>query len=78
MLTPDLLQRIRPGLDLSTATLAASRLEIAAVRVQINTRQRQAHWLGQLAHESGFRPVVENLNYSAKRRPPEMPRTRRH
>jgi len=42
-------------------------LEEAAARFNINTRLRAAHWLGQIAHESGeFRQVRENLNYSAE------------
>lgn len=38
----------------------------AAAKYNINTPLRQAHWLAQLAHESGkFGAIVENLNYSA-------------
>lgn len=33
----------------------------------INTPLRKAHFLAQLEHESGLKPVAENLNYSAKR-----------
>jgi putative chitinase len=32
----------------------------------INTPLRQAHFLAQLEHESGFKAISENLNYSAK------------
>ena len=36
-------------------------------KYQINTPLREAHFLAQVAHESGgFKFVVENLNYSAK------------
>ena len=33
----------------------------------INTRLRKAHFLAQLDYESGFKPVAENMNYSASR-----------
>lgn len=33
----------------------------------INTQLRLAHFLGQLQHESGLKPIEENLRYSAKR-----------
>ena len=33
----------------------------------ISTPLRVAHFMAQLEHESGLRPVAENLNYSAKR-----------
>lgn len=31
----------------------------------INTKLRLAHFLGQIEHESNFKPIAENLNYSA-------------
>jgi putative chitinase len=38
----------------------------AAARFGINTKLREAHWLGQMAHESkGFEVMRESLNYSA-------------
>jgi putative chitinase len=44
----------------------AQALDEAADRYSITSTLRAAHWLGQLAHESGgFARVVENLNYSA-------------
>lgn len=67
MITPQLLQQLCPGLDPGTAALSAPRLQTAAERFGINTRLRMAHWLAQLAHESGFKPAVENLNYNAQR-----------
>lgn len=45
----------------------AQGLQEAAVRYEINTLLRGAHWMGQQAHESGgFEQVRENLNYSAE------------
>ena len=51
---PDRIQRYTPALN--------AELE----KYQINTPLREAHFIAQIAHESGnFRWVVENLNYSA-------------
>ena len=36
-------------------------------KFNINTQLRLAHFLGQLQHESGLKPIEENLRYSAKR-----------
>lgn len=33
----------------------------------INTPLRVAHFMAQIEHESGLKPISENLNYSAKR-----------
>ena len=33
---------------------------------QVNTPLRIAHFLAQAEHESGLKPIAENLNYSAK------------
>lgn len=33
----------------------------------INTPLRLAHFMAQIEHESGLKPISENLNYSAKR-----------
>lgn len=36
-------------------------------KFNINTQLRLAHFLGQLQHESGLKPIEENLRYSSKR-----------
>lgn len=36
-------------------------------KFSINTNLRIAHFMAQIEHESGLKPVEENLNYSAKR-----------
>ena len=36
-------------------------------KFNVNTQLRLAHFLGQLQHESGLKPIEENLMYSAKR-----------
>ncbi|SMB90607.1 glycoside hydrolase family 19 protein [Deinococcus hopiensis] len=67
MITPDLLWAVRTDLDVTSAQTTALKLAAAALRFDISSRLRVAHWLAQLAHESGFRPVAENLNYTAQR-----------
>ncbi|MGY2892734.1 glycoside hydrolase family 19 protein [Deinococcus sp. UYEF24] len=68
MITPQLLIRIHPGLPFDVATAAALALNKAAVRFSITTARRLAHWLAQLAQESGFKPdAKENMaKYSAE------------
>ena len=36
-------------------------------KFNVNTQLRLSHFLGQLQHESGLKPIEENLRYSAKR-----------
>ena len=36
-------------------------------KYKINTPLRLAHFFAQIEHESGFKPIEENLNYSIKR-----------
>lgn len=65
MITADLLVEAfdaAPG----DAAKFADALNAAMEEFEINTKQRQAMFLAQCAHESGhFRLVSENLNYSA-------------
>jgi len=35
-------------------------------KYQINTPIRKAHFMAQIEHESGLKPISENLNYSTK------------
>ena len=67
MITPQLPIRIRPGLPVDVATKAAEALSRAVVRFSITTARRLAHWLAQLAQESGFRPDAKEdmAKYSA-------------
>lgn len=54
------------GLDLQTATSWAPGITAAMAKFDINTPQRQAEFLAQVAHESGgFKRLTENLNYDA-------------
>lgn len=59
--TPEQLVRITPALGPHASALLA-----AADRYGIKTPLRLAHWLAQMAHESGgFTRFVESLNYKA-------------
>ena len=33
---------------------------------EVNTKLRLAHFFSQISHESGLKPISENLNYSAQ------------
>ncbi|HUK36490.1 MAG TPA: glycoside hydrolase family 19 protein [Vicinamibacterales bacterium] len=66
ILTPAQLTTFLPGLADAASWTAA--LNAAMDRFEIDTPQRGAAFLAQIAHESGeFRRLVENLNYSAAR-----------
>jgi putative chitinase len=66
MLNAQVLRALQPKLKPQAAELVAQNLQAAAARFDINTPRRLAHFIAQLAHESGFQPVAENLNYSAE------------
>ena len=66
ILTEAQLTAFLPGL--SGVTGWTGSLNAAMDRFEINTPQRGAAFLAQIAHESGeFKRLVENLNYSAPR-----------
>jgi putative chitinase len=62
MITAAVIKAVAPNCD---ALVWASALDAASTEFGINTAGRAAHWLAQVAHESGgLIRVVENLNYS--------------
>jgi len=68
MITPEILHWLRPDLAMARAEITAPKLQAACEKYGITSAREQAHLLAQLAqlaHESGFNPVSENLNYSA-------------
>ncbi|MBB1487702.1 glycoside hydrolase family 19 protein [Oceanospirillum sediminis] len=65
--SPEQLQKIMPGAKQEHIELYLHGINKACGDFGINTPLRVAHFLAQLAHESGsLRYVSENLNYSAK------------
>ncbi len=73
LVTPELLLALCPTLPPERAEITAVKLEVALRRFEIIvdddqvSRNRVAHILSQLCHESGLEPKEERLNYSAKR-----------
>lgn len=67
LISPDLLLAMGAKLSRADAVVTAEKLQTAADRFGINSKLRAAHFLAQLAAESSFVPIEENLNYSAKR-----------
>lgn len=67
MITREALQQIVPDLDDDQAQEVADSLNPAMDWASINTPERQAAFIAQLAHESqGLKVLKENLNYSAQ------------
>lgn len=66
-ITPSLLKAMNHGKAVNDADIVAAKLNAACKKYGINTPLRVLHFLAQLGHESSFKPVEENLNYSAKR-----------
>ena len=67
VITPELLEAAT-DCDGAEAEVWAPVIAYAAMHFGIDTSQRLAAWLAQIAHESArFTRVVENLNYSAER-----------
>lgn len=65
VLTVALLRQIMPNITAANAEKYVEPLASAMSEVNIDTPLRQAHFIAQIAHESGsFRYVEENLNYS--------------
>jgi putative chitinase len=66
IITETQLKQIMPGC--TNADVWTKALNEAMDKFEINTRDRAAAFLAQIAHESGeLRRLVENLNYSANR-----------
>lgn len=67
IITPNLLRAILPEVSPEVVLKAAPALQRAAVEYEIQTAQRIALFLGNLAEESGYRPREEDLYYTAPR-----------
>lgn len=68
-ITAELLQRALPGAKPAHLEAAAEPLAAACALFSIDTQLRRAHFLAQVAHESGqFSVLRENLNYTTPAR----------
>lgn len=67
MITEENFKALIPDVNWNYAKQYVPLFETVLPQYDINTSLRKAHFLAQVAHESGgFKYVVENLNYSAK------------
>jgi len=67
MITEENFKMLIPDVSWNYAKQYASLFETVLPNYNIDTPLRKAHFLAQVAHESGgFKFTVENLNYSAK------------
>ncbi|MFD2563737.1 hypothetical protein [Aquimarina rubra] len=67
MITEQNFKQLIPDVNWNYASKYVSLFDTILPKYNINTPLRKAHFLAQVAHESGgFKFVTENLNYSAK------------
>lgn len=67
-ITAERIRQLCPGASPTVAAQIAPALDIGLANAGITNLLRRAHFMGQMAHESGgFARLVENLNYSAPR-----------
>lgn len=65
IITTGLIKAMAPGCK--EPEIVAEKLNTFLPQYKITTPRRILHFMAQLAHESDFNPVSENLNYSSKR-----------
>lgn len=71
-ITTQLIQTVAPRC--TNPELVAEKLNLLLPKLGIDTPIRIVHFMAQIAHESEFNPVSENLNYSARRLTQVFPR----
>lgn len=62
-----LLALVSKGRSVDDLELWAAAIRKACHKFEINTVRRVAAFIAQMAHESGLKPISENLNYTAHR-----------